>query len=275
MQSLSRIESMKIDADIPAARLAGYAYLLGACEFPASVTGGARNRMITLICRARMEEIERELYRRFGSGDISAPVVSSLMELSPCALRPDVAEAGDAISSAWHGDDDRDTLMCVLGSLADARLEKRDALRRKVSGWIGKKIQSGETHDLLLYEVASRFMRTTGNRRRRCGVLHLFDAFLKGCDLSALTPDELIRLHALDRLWYDLRREKGLGTFTRRYQQAIAAELAKRAAHDSSVRIQSALMSLTEALESENHAALAMPGRKTRRTSRPHTASTI
>lgn len=240
-----------------AANLAGCAYLLTVCEFPASVSGSARNNWIASICREKLEEIKDELLRRFRSGeDRSATVVNALAEMSPYALESDIAEARDIISSAWRDGDDRDAMMCAIHSLNDVRSGRREAVSRRLSAWIGKKIKSEDTWNLLFYEAAYRFSRITANRRLRRVIPGLFGKFLEALDLKSLAADELIRLHALSLLWYDLRRENGLDTLTRSFQQKIASELKRRDFGNHTQSLPAYLLSLSETIETANHAQL-------------------
>jgi len=83
--------------------------------------------------------------------------------------------------------------------------------------------------------------------RSRSGkrTLGLFGRLLCNLDYSGLSDSELVRLHALSPLWYDLRRHKGLEAFTREYFWRIADAMT-----DTTL---SQIFLLTEYLEAGNY----------------------
>lgn len=251
---LQHIANLRIDPSVPDERIGEYAYLLTACEFPASVTGGEFTGAVATLCRRKLSEIRAELSRRLSDPRALTPTVAlTLAYLSPyIRFSPDLSDAMARIASAWTGSDDRAVVMCVLGTIADRRLVKRDPLSRRLSEWLDAKLDTPSADPLLICEVAYLYSRIFKDSRRHREAIQRFEDYLTTQSLSGLTAEKLLRLHALAPLWYDLRRSRRLDLFTRCLQRDIAAELTRRAS-ESPLSI---LLTLTESLESANYAAL-------------------
>jgi len=102
------------------------------------------------------------------------------------------------------------------------------------------------------YKSACEYFSIPVNSKSKRRTLELFEQFLSRLDYSQLSDSELVRLHALSSLWYDLCRNKEMEIFTREYFWRIAYAMT-----DPTL---SQIFMLTEYLEAGNYSqAVGLP----------------
>lgn len=72
------------------------------------------------------------------------------------------------------------------------------------------------------YNSACEYFSLPTTSRSKKRILKAFSILLANLDYSHMSDSELVKLHALSPLWYDLRRYKEMETFTREYFWRIA-----------------------------------------------------
>ena len=243
--------TLDISETTPVETLEAYAYLLSECRFPAQVSPETSLRPVVRDVSRALSLLRAELLRRLSA---SAPsdrpaALAALFALSP-QLPSRAAALCHSIASSWDGfSSSRPILISVLASLSSPSCPDPLSLKRRLSRWISTRLASP---DLLLFEIASRFLRICGRHPRRRAILESFASYLTSTPLSNLPALHLIRLHALAPLWYEMRRHLNLPTFTRLFQRDIAQAL-RDAAPGSALE---AILTLTERSEALNHARL-------------------
>ncbi|MDE6079017.1 MAG: hypothetical protein K2G35_03030, partial [Duncaniella sp.] len=245
------LSTLDISETTPVETLEAYAYLLSECRFPAQVSPEASLRPVVRDVSRALSLLRAELLRRLSASVHSdrPAALSALFALSP-QLPSRAAALCHSIASSWDGlSSSRPIIICVLASLSSSSCPDPLTLKRRFSRWISTRLASP---DLLLFEIASRFLRICGHHPRRRAILESFASFLTSTPLSTLPSLHLIRLHALAPLWYEMRRHLNLPTFTRLFQRDIAQAL-RDAALGSALE---AILTFTERSEALNHARL-------------------
>lgn len=95
------------------------------------------------------------------------------------------------------------------------------------------------------YKSACKYFSIPFKSRGKKRSLELLERLLSRLELSQLSDTELVKLHALGPLWYDLRRHKELEAFTREYFWRIV-----NAMTDTTL---TQILLLTEYLEADNY----------------------
>lgn len=251
--SLHPLRTLTIHPDTSPEVLRAYAYLLDACRFPASVILDSHHARIVSLCRRHLTRIADILVSRFTLGDRNPILVSTLCEYFPHIAGDTVRDAAHLIAARWHGQQDRGTLLCVASAIAGS-----PTLRKKLSRWLTDTAQSTTLPGLTYFEAAAAYLRAYPHARNRRDILRRFGLYLDSCDLTLLTPVELITLHSLCPLWYDLRALHGLDLCTRTLPRTIATTLSNLTTTHSSptATTLSTLLTLAETLEAANYATL-------------------
>lgn len=251
--SLLPLETLTISTATSPEVLRAYAYLLDACRFPASVVLDPNHAHIVTLCDQHLTRIADILVRRFTLGDRTPILVSTICEYFPHTADPTVRQAALSIATRWHGQQDRGTLLCLASAITES-----PTLRKKLSRWLTDTPGSCATLPLSYFETAATYLRTVPSTPIRRDILRCFSLYLDSCDLTLLTPVELITLHSLCPLWYDLRALHGLDLCTRTLPRTIATTLSNlTTTHSSSTATNlSNLLTLAETLEAANYATL-------------------
>lgn len=260
--SLHPLRTLTIHPDTSPEVLRAYAYLLDACRFPASVILDSHHAHIVSLCRRHLTRIADILISRFTLGDRDPILVSTLCEYFPHIAGDTVRDAANLIAARWHGQQNRGTLLCLASAITES-----PTLRKKFSRWLTDTDQSTPTPGLTYFEAAAAYLRAYPRAHNRRDILRRFGLYLDSCDLTLLTPLELLTLHSLSPLWYDLRALHGLDLCTRALQHTIATTLASLSTSSLSTTscphpsasltsTLSSLLTLTETLESANYATL-------------------
>lgn len=251
--SLHPLRTLTIHPDTSPEVLRACAYLLDACRFPASVVLDPHHSRIVSLCRQHLTRIADILLGRFTLGDRAPMLVSTLLEYFPHSAPDPVRHTANRIAARWDGQQDRGTLLCLLAAITD-----NPTLRKKLSRWLNATTASCPIPGLTYFEAAAAYLRIVPRTPIRRDILRRFGLYLDSCDLTRLTPLELLTLHTLTPLWYDLRTLHGLDLCTRTLPRAIATTLSNHTTGYETTTL-AALLTLAETLEAANYSTLLAP----------------
>lgn len=158
LPSLKFFKNIAVSPAVPAEVLNQYAYLLTVCEFPASVSYGKLFWNVVDLCRWNIKRVRTELYNRFekASNDTASDINAIMTLFGNGLIYKTLTKKRDEIAASWCGENNRNIMMCVLGSLENRSDRKPCSLLMKMSVWIGERLDSGDTLDLLFYEATYR-----------------------------------------------------------------------------------------------------------------------
>lgn len=129
-----------------------------------------------------------------------------------------------------------------------------DRLAGKLRNEIGKRLKT--TPGLSSLTNALKIIEGKESPAKDAEAEELFHTFVNSRNLTELTTSELVRLHSVSRLWYDMRRRNRMEAYTRAYQWMIVEEMMRRPEDESLAGI----FFLSECLEAFNYSyAINMP----------------